>query len=84
MSKELENDLLLKALMREPVPRTPLWIMRQAGRYLPEYRATREQAGDGGTVQPSAEEGTGIGTFGETGRALVGLADLVEAYAAKK
>ena len=46
MTKELENDLLLKALMREPVPRTPLWIMRQAGRYLPEYRATRAEAGD--------------------------------------
>jgi len=43
---ELENDLLLRALDREPVPRTPLWIMRQAGRYLPEYRATREKAGD--------------------------------------
>ncbi len=42
----LENDLLLKALLREAVPRTPVWIMRQAGRYLPEYRATREQAGD--------------------------------------
>jgi uroporphyrinogen decarboxylase len=43
---ELKNDLLLRALLKEPVPRTPLWIMRQAGRYLPEYRATREQAGD--------------------------------------
>ena len=46
MSAALENDLLLRALLREPVPRTPLWIMRQAGRYLPEYRATRAQAGD--------------------------------------
>ncbi len=42
----LKNDLLLKALLREAVPRTPVWIMRQAGRYLPEYRATRELAGD--------------------------------------
>ena len=46
MTAALENDLLLKALLKEPVPRTPLWIMRQAGRYLPEYRATRAQAGD--------------------------------------
>jgi len=43
---ELKNDLLLRALLRQPVPRTPLWIMRQAGRYLPEYRETRTQAGD--------------------------------------
>ncbi len=43
---ELQNDLLLRALLREPVPRTPLWIMRQAGRYLPEYREVRAQAGD--------------------------------------
>jgi len=43
---ELKNDLLLRALLREPVERTPLWIMRQAGRYLPEYREVRAQAGD--------------------------------------
>jgi uroporphyrinogen decarboxylase len=43
---ELKNDLLLRALLREPTERTPLWIMRQAGRYLPEYREVRAQAGD--------------------------------------
>lgn len=42
---ELKNDTLLRALMRQPVAYTPVWIMRQAGRYLPEYRATRERAG---------------------------------------
>ena len=42
----LQNDIFLKALRCEPVSRTPIWIMRQAGRYLPEYRATRAKAGD--------------------------------------
>ena len=42
----LKNDRYLKALLREPVDYTPVWMMRQAGRYLPEYQATRAQAGD--------------------------------------
>ncbi len=46
MATPLRNDLFLRALLREPTPRTPLWMMRQAGRYLPEYRATRAQAGN--------------------------------------
>src|SRR5690349_17192418 len=41
----LKNDLLLRALMREPVERTPVWIMSQAARYLTKYRATRARAG---------------------------------------
>ena len=41
----MQNDTFLRALMREPTPYTPVWIMRQAGRYLPEYNATRARAG---------------------------------------
>ncbi len=41
----LKNDTLLRALRREPTPYTPVWLMRQAGRYLPEYNATRARAG---------------------------------------
>ena len=42
----LENDTLIRALLRQPTPYTPVWLMRQAGRYLPEYNATRARAGD--------------------------------------
>ena len=41
----MQNDTLLRALLREPTPYTPIWVMRQAGRYLPEYNATRKRAG---------------------------------------
>lgn len=43
---ELKNDRYLRALLGQPVDKTPVWIMRQAGRYLPEYRAVRAKAGD--------------------------------------
>ncbi|ANJ67121.1 uroporphyrinogen decarboxylase [Halothiobacillus diazotrophicus] len=45
MTRDLKNDRFIRALCHEPVDCTPIWIMRQAGRYLPEYRATRAKAG---------------------------------------
>ncbi|HJV05830.1 MAG TPA: uroporphyrinogen decarboxylase [Chromobacteriaceae bacterium] len=42
---QLKNDTFLRALLKQPVDYTPIWMMRQAGRYLPEYRATRARAG---------------------------------------
>jgi len=46
MSAPLKNDTFIRALLKQPVERTPIWIMRQAGRYLPEYKEVRAQAGD--------------------------------------
>lgn len=57
---ELINDNLLKALQKEPVPYTPIWLMRQAGRFLPEYRATREKAGSFLNLAHSPEYATEV------------------------
>lgn len=45
MPAPLQNDMFLRACLSQPTPFTPVWLMRQAGRYLPEYRATRARAG---------------------------------------
>jgi len=51
----MQNDTFLRALMRQPTPYTPIWIMRQAGRYLPEYNATRKKAGSFLTLAKTPE-----------------------------
>jgi uroporphyrinogen decarboxylase len=51
----MKNDTFLRALMREPTPYTPIWVMRQAGRYLPEYNATRKKAGSFLTLAKTPE-----------------------------
>ena len=51
----LKNDRYLRALLKQPVDMTPVWMMRQAGRYLPEYKATRAQAGDFMSLCKNAE-----------------------------
>ncbi|MFP1982642.1 uroporphyrinogen decarboxylase [Lonsdalea quercina] len=52
---DLKNDRYLRALLRQPVDVTPVWMMRQAGRYLPEYKATRAEAGDFMSLCKNAE-----------------------------
>ncbi len=51
----MQNDTLLRALLRLPTPYTPVWIMRQAGRYLPEYNETRRKAGSFLTLAKTPE-----------------------------
>jgi len=55
-----DNDTFLRACRREPTEHTPVWLMRQAGRYLPEYRAVREKAGDFMSLCRSTELATEV------------------------
>ena len=56
----LQNDTFLKALMRQPTDYTPVWMMRQAGRYLPEYRQSRKTAGSFMDLCKSAQFATDV------------------------
>jgi len=56
----LQNDTFLKALMRQPTDYTPVWMMRQAGRYLPEYRESRKTAGSFMDLCMSAQFATDV------------------------
>src|SRR6187397_2972001 len=56
----LQNDLLLRAVRGEKTERTPVWLMRQAGRILPEYRRVRESAGDFKTLVKTPELATEV------------------------
>lgn len=51
----IKNDILLRALKKQRTERTPIWVMRQAGRYLPEYREVRKKAGDFMTMAKNPE-----------------------------
>ncbi len=59
-SSTLANDIFLRALRREPTDYTPVWLMRQAGRYLPEYNVTRGQAGNFMALMQDPERATEV------------------------